>query len=142
MRISDWSSDVCSSDLVRLRSLVAPVAGPEGAPGALRPLAAEVLPRQGAGRQRGVSQQADLFANRHLGKPRLIAAVEQAVGILNRHHARAAPLSGEREETHHAPGILVGEADLAHLAGLPPPLDTIPGFPHRRPGAALRVPIS
>src|SRR3546814_12169630 len=42
--------------LVRLRSLVAPVAGPEGAPGALRPLAAEVLPRQGAGRQGGIGR--------------------------------------------------------------------------------------
>src|SRR3546814_17712126 len=99
MRISDWSSDVCSSDL------------------------------------------ADLFANRHLGKPRLIAAVEQAVGILNRHHARAAPLSGEREETHHAPGILVGEADMAHLAGLPHRTARVQGFLDRRLGGAVLVPI-
>src|SRR3546814_13623723 len=90
MRISDWSSDVCSSDL------------------------------------------ADLFANRHLGKPRLIAAVEQAVGILNRHHARAAPLSGEREDTHHAPGILVGEADMAHLAGLHHRIARVQAFLDRR----------
>src|SRR3546814_972551 len=95
-----------------------------------------------AGRQRGVSQQADLFANRHLGKPRLIAAVEQAVGILNRHHARAAPLSGEREETHHAPGILVGEADMAHLAGLHPRIERVQGFLDRRLGGAVLVPIA
>src|SRR3546814_8573277 len=28
MRISDWSSDVCSSDLLRQRTLAAPAAGP------------------------------------------------------------------------------------------------------------------
>src|SRR3546814_8651579 len=40
MRISDWSSDVCSSDLIlRLRRLVRPLSGQPGEPRALRVVA-------------------------------------------------------------------------------------------------------
>src|SRR5690606_17308987 len=103
---------------VGLRALVALVAWPEGAPGTGRPLAIEILAAQRAGGQRRVGQESDLLADRHLGEARLVAAVQQIVGVLHRDDAWPQAPLGAGEKAHDAPGILIGEADEAHLAGL------------------------
>jgi hypothetical protein len=48
-------------------------------------------------------------------------AVDQAVGVLDAGHARQAVLLGQAHELVHAVRRFVGQADVAHLAGLHQP---------------------
>src|SRR3546814_15723068 len=82
MRISDWSSDVCSSDLLRI--------------GAIEP----ARPRRGGGDD-GVHQQADPAAGRRLdalaGEPDAAEPAEAA------RLTAAAPSSTETSDERHLP---------------------------------------
>ena len=55
----------------------------------------------------------------------LVAAVDQAVRVLHRHHARQAGLLGHAHELVHAIRRLVGQADVAHLAGAHEPVERL-----------------
>ena len=68
--------------------------------------------------ERRIGQQIHAQAVAGFVQPVLIAAVDQAVRVLHRGHARQAHLFGHAHELVHAIGRLVGQADGAHLAGL------------------------
>ena len=57
-------------------------------------------------------------AYRGLAESGLEAAVEQAVGVLNADYPRQTEALGRYDEAHQAPWGLVGQPDMAYLAGL------------------------
>jgi hypothetical protein len=86
-----------------------------------------VLAGQQAKAQRRIGQQR--HAQRCRFRPgRCPRAVDQAVGVLHAGHARQAVLFGQAHELVHAIGRFIGQADVAHLAGL----DQRPGPPAAR----------
>ena len=59
-----------------------------------------------------------MFTNGNLRQAHFKAAVEQVVGVLDRHCTRPAAGFGQGEELHGAPRRFVGQANVADLAGL------------------------
>ena len=91
--------------------------------GAILIFAAEHAERQGR-----IRQQAALLANRDFRQAHFKAAVEQVVGVLDRHRTRPATGFGQGEELHGAPRRFVGQADVADLAGLHLLIQRFEGF--------------
>jgi len=78
--------------------------------------AAQILARQRAAAERRIGQQPAILAQRHFGQTLLERPVYQTIGVLNAGDARQAPMLGQGQKTHGAPGRLVREADRADLA--------------------------
>src|SRR3546814_9270973 len=98
MRISDWSSDVCSSDLHLDRLVVDDIAAG---------IEQSVLPVAGIGVERDVGQDADIIAARILDRRH--RAAHQIVGVERLRAVVAAPFglgigkereAGDRSEEH------------------------------------------
>ena len=77
-----------------------------------------VLAAQEAKTQRRISQQGHAQAVHGFVQPVVHRAVEQAVRVLHRGHARQAVLLGQTHKLMHAVRRLVGQTDGAHLAVL------------------------
>ena len=79
--------------------------------------AVEVFPGQRTERQTGIGQQLNALILADFRQPHFIAAVHQAVRVLNRHDARQIVLIRQMEIAHHAKRRFVGDANIANLTG-------------------------
>ena len=78
----------------------------------------QVLAAQHAKAQRRIGQQPDLLALGKLGQADLEGPVQEIVRVLNADDARLLLFPREAQIFSRAPGRLVGDADMPHLAGL------------------------
>lgn len=109
--------DIFGNRLLRLLAAVARKAAEQRIAGTRRTRAIQVFAAQRSERKAGVSQQLDAFMLADFRQTHFKAAVQQAVGILNRDNARQFMLFRQLQITHDAPGRFVGDADIAHLSG-------------------------
>ena len=109
--------------LLDARLLLSRPALEKGRARARRPGAALVLACEIALSERRVGQQTHVLAQRHLRQPDLEGSADQTVDVLDGGHARTAAALREVQEARHAPGRLVGEADVADLAFLDQPVE-------------------
>ena len=79
--------------------------------------AIEVLPGQRTEREAGIGQQFNAFVLANFRQAHFIAAVHQAVRVLDRHNARQVVFIRKMKVTHDAKCCFVGNADIANFAG-------------------------
>lgn len=92
-------------------------------------------------RERRIGEQSDALALGEFGKADLEGAVDEIIGVLDRNDARPMAELGGAQETRHAPGRFIGQADVTNLAGLDETAQRFERFFDRNFVALCRPPI-
>jgi hypothetical protein len=79
--------------------------------------AVQILAAQGTERQAGIGQQFNALVLADLCQSDLKAAVQQAVGVLNRDNARQLVFFSQLQVAHYAPRRFIGYPDIADFTG-------------------------
>ena len=109
--------DIGRYRFLRLLAAIAREAAKERITRAGRFCAVKVLAGQGAKCQTGVGQQLNAFILADFRQTHFVAAVQQAVGILDGDDARQVVFIRQVKITHNAKGRFVGDADIADFTG-------------------------